>query len=215
MRAKLILGIMFVVFILVACVPKASPAPTKTTIPSQTSTPFLPTPTSTPTIQWVLVTPLNLPSDKSGEIFSIIDQLHPTLCVGENLLTSNLTPLEPGHRVSSLTFTEISALPVPNPKYNNERADNIDKSRTALTGCQPRNCGKLYVQDNKAGRFYEINVGATTTDRPFDYLQWINKDTFIVAQPGHLWVLFVAINVARQQYEYYGWTSGCHPTPTP
>ena len=117
-------------------------------------------------------------------------------------------------QVSPLTFTEISALPEPNPRYINERADNIDKSRTAFIGCQPRNCGKLYVMDNKVGKLYEINFGATT-DRPLDWLQWINKDTVIVAQQGHLWINIVAINVAKQQYEYYGMTSGCHSTPTP
>ena len=118
-------------------------------------------------------------------------------------------------QVSRLTFTEIAALPKPNPDYINAHADNIDKSRTAFAGCQPRDCSKLYVRDNENSKSYEIMFGATT-DRPLDYLQWIDKDTVIVAQQGHLWTLFVAINIDKQQFEYYGMTPGCPiASPTP
>jgi len=55
---------------------------------------------------------------------------------------------------------------------------------------------------------------------PLVWLQWINRDTVLVAQvgedPNHTrYELIVAINVEKQNYEYYSFTSGCISTPTP
>jgi hypothetical protein len=201
---------------LVACAPKTIPTSTETAIPSLTYTSNSPSPT--PTFEWIMVaTPLNLSYSTSDEIVLVIDELFPGNCIKNwgNLLTVNPTPIEPPMQVSSLVFTEISAFPEPNPNYFNERADNIDNSRTAVVGCQPRDCSKLYVKDNKLGKFYEIKFGATT-DRPLGYLHWINKDTIVVVQEGHLWTLIVAINVDKQKFEYYGMTPGCpRASPTP
>jgi hypothetical protein len=216
MKAKLIFAVLFGISILVACAPKTIPTPTAMVTHSLTSTPILQT--STPTVEWVLLaTPLNLSYSTNDEIISIIDELFPGNCIRdrENLLTVNPTPIEPAMQVRSLRFTQIASLPEPNPNYLNERADNIDNSRTAFVGCQPGDCSKFYVKDNKLGKFYEIRFGAAT-DRPLGYLHWINKDTVVVAQEGHLWTLIVAINVDKQQFEYLGMTPGCPiATPTP
>ncbi len=213
MKTKLIFAVFVEVFILAGCASATIIAPTKMATPSQTSTSVLPTSSPTPTIEWILATPLDLSYSSSNEIISIIDKLHPYKCIRENLLTVNPTPIEPAMQVSWLRFTEIDTFPEPNPNYSNAHADNIDKSRTAFAGCQPRDCSKLYVKDNKSGKSYEIKFGATT-DRPLDYLQWINKDTVIIAQQGHLWTLIVAINVEKKEFEYYGMTPGC-PMATP
>ena len=213
MKAKLIFAVLVAVLVLVGRESATVVVPTKTVIPSETSTPVPPTSSSKPTMLWIVATSLDLTFSSSNEITSIIDKLHPYKCIRENLLTVNPTPIEPAMQVSWLRFTEIDTFPEPNPNYSNAHADNIDKSRTAFAGCQPRDCSKLYVKDNKSGKSYEIKFGATT-DRPLDYLQWINKDTVIIAQQGHLWTLIVAINVEKKEFEYYGMTPGC-PMATP
>jgi hypothetical protein len=211
---KLTFAILIAVFMLVGCESATIIAPTETASPSQTSTPSPPTITPTPTIIWTLATPLKLSYGNSDELISVLDQNHPYPCLGENRLYANPTPIEPGAQVSSLKFTEIDAFPKPEPRYGNIWADNIDKSRTAFTGCQPRNCGKLYVKNNITGKVYKIDFGATT-DRPLDWLQWITKDSVTVTQQGHLWITVVVINVEKQEYEYYGMFPGCPDTPTP
>ena len=215
MKIKNVVTTLLVSFILVSCVSVVKIIPTETLAPSQTSTPISPSLTPTPTITWMIkATPLNSPSSKHEQIVSILDQLRPYVCIrdGYDLLILTPTPIE--MHVPLLRFTEITALPEPKPGYINERADNIDKSRTAITGCQPGDCSKLYIVDNKIGKLYEVNFGATT-DRPLDWLQWINKDTVTVTQQGHLWINMVAINVEKQHFEYYGMSTGCPLTPTP
>lgn len=215
MKAKLISTLLFGVFILLACVPAAIPVRTKTATPLPTSTPV--PQTSTPTVEWVQVaTPLNLSYNTSDEIISIIDDLFPGNCIKdrENLLTTNPTPIEPAAQVSSLTFTEITTLPEPNPSYYNERADNIDDSYTALVECQPGDCSKFYVTDNTTKESYEIRMGGWPG--PFGYLHWINKDTVVIVREGHFMTLVVAINVDKRQFEYYGLIPGCpDATATP
>lgn len=113
-----------------------------------------------------------------------------------------------------LSFTEIATLPDPDPNYVNVRADNIDKSRTAFTGCDLGDCSHLYVTDNKTGKVYDIDFGAAT-NQPLDWLQWINKDTVTVTQGGHMWFVIVVIDIEKQQFEYYGYIPGCFPSSTP
>jgi hypothetical protein len=140
-------------FILVACAPATFLVSTKTVAHTQTSTPPPPTPTLTPKTWWILATPLNLSSSNDGQIDSIINQLHPYLCLREN--TDNLAILTPSIvyvQIPSLKFTEISALPDPYQAYVNTRADNIDKSRTAFAISEPGAVGNLYVEDNNTGK---------------------------------------------------------------
>lgn len=215
MEIKNIVTVLLVTLILVSCTSATKTVLTETPLPSQTSTPIPLTLTPKNSIKWMIIaTPLNAPSSNHEQIVSILDQLHPYICIknGYDLLILTPPPIE--MHVPSLKFTEITGLPDPKPGYINERADNIDKSRTAITGCQPGDCSKLYIVDNKIGKIYEVNVGATT-DRPLDWLQWINKNTVTVTQQGHLWINMVAINVEEQQFEYYGMSTGCRLTPTP
>lgn len=211
---KIIFVVLFNAFILVACSTISTPIPTGSPTSIQTFSPVPPTLTPSPTVSWVITaTPLNLSSGQNGEIVSILDQIHPYLCLRDayNLVTLTPPPIE--MHLPTLRFTEITALPAPRPRDTNERADNIDNSRTALIGCQPGNCGKLYLIDHQTDKFYEVDFGATT-DRPLDWLQWINKDVVTVTQQGHLWINIVAINVRKQQFEYYGMSPGCAPIPT-
>lgn len=215
MKVKLIFAVLFGAIILIACTTTPIPTPTLQAIPTKTSIVIPPTTKPEPTIIWIIkATPLNLSSGKSNQIISILDQLHPYLCLKKayNLLT--LTPPALEMRLPPLKFTEIAALPEPKPGYEYQRAENFDKSRTAFAGCQPGDCSKLYIVDNKIGEIYAVNFGATT-DRPLDWLQWINRDTVTITQQGHLWINTVAINVEKQQFEYYGMTTGCTLTPNP
>ena len=219
MKTKLIFSVLFGVTILLACAQKTIPAPIETAIPSLTSTPVLQT--STPTIEWAIyATPLNLSYDTNNdEIISIIDNVFPGNCIKDrqNLLKVNPTVIaqfEPGSSVPPLMFFEISALPEPSPNYYNERADNIDNSLTALIICQIGDCSKIYIKNNELGDLYKVDFGAGT-DRPLGYLHWINKNTFVVVQEFHAMAKIAAINVDKQQFEYYGFAGGCPRTPMP
>jgi hypothetical protein len=166
-----------------------------------------------------MATPLNLSTSNNGEIDAIIKNLHPEICGGNGGNLALLTP--PSNIVSPppLELTEIKKLPEPSPDYVNELADNIDKSLTAVIGCQPENCGNLYVKNNKTDKIYKMNFGAMDVI-PLVWLQWVNKDTVLVAQvaedSSHMrYELIVAINVEKQNYEYYSFTSRCISTPIP
>jgi hypothetical protein len=219
MKTRLIFSVLFGVPILIACAQNTTPVSIETVAPSLTSTPVLQT--STPTVEWAIyATPLNLSYDTDNdEIISIIDNVFPGNCIKDrkNLLKANPTPIEYAAQVSPLTFIEASSLPAPIPNYYNERADNIDGSRTAfavIVECQPRKCSKIYVTDNTIKRSYEIKMGGWSG--PFGHLHWINRDTVTIVQEGHFMSLVVAINVDKQEFEYYGNISGCPmPTPTP
>ena len=215
MKAKCFFAVLVGIMILVACAPKSIPAPTETATPFPTSTPV--PQTSTPTVEWLQVaTPLDLSYNTSDEIISIMDEVYPGNCIKErkNLLTANPTPVESAAQIPSLTFTEITTLPEPKPNSYNERADNIDDSRTAIVSCQPGDCSKIYITDNTTKKSYEIRMGGWSG--PYWYLHWINKDTVTFVQEGHFMSLVVAINVDKQQFEYYGNIPGCpNTTATP
>ena len=219
MKTKLIFAILFGASVLIACAPKAITNPTETATPSLTFTPILQT--STPTVEWIIyATPLNLSYDTSNdEIILVIDELFPGNCIkdNQNLLKANPTLVaqyEPMLLVPPLIFSEISTLPEPSPNYWGERADNIDNSVTAFIICQTGDCSKIYIKNNKLGNFYKIDVGAGT-DRPLGHLYWINKNTFVVVEEFHAIAKIFAVNVDKQQFEYYGITGGCPRTPMP
>jgi len=213
MRIQNIAKVFLAAFILVSCAPVSNTISVETMDPSMISLPTsTPVPTAlTPTIEWLrLPTPLNLSYSTNDEIILIIDELFPRFCVkdNKNLLTVRPTPIESSMQVSTLRFTEITALPDPESYYYYERADNVDNSRSAFVGCYPEDCSKLYLDDHESGKYYEVKFGAVT-NRPIGHLQWINKDTVVVSQGGHVWLKIVAINVDKQQFEYYGMTPGC------
>jgi hypothetical protein len=219
MKTKLFFVALFGCSVLIACAPKTIPNPTETATPSLTFTPVLQT--STPTVEWIIyATPLNLSYDTSNdEIILVIDELFSGNCIKDkqNLLKANPTLIaqyEPMLSVPPLIFSEISALPEPSPNYWNERADNIDNSLTALIICQTGDCSKVYIKNNELGNFYKVDFGASTM-RPLGHLHWINKNTFVVVQEFHAITQIFAVNVAQQQFEYYGHTGGCPRTPMP
>lgn len=219
MKPKFIILVLFGYSVLIACASKTISNPTENAAPPLTFTPvFL---TSTPTVEWIIyATPLNLSYDTSNdEINLVIDELFSGNCIKDqkNLLKVNPTLIaqfEPGLSVPPLIFSEISTLPEPPPNYWNERADNIDNSFTAFIICQTGDCGKIYIKNNKLGNFYKVDVGAGT-DRPLEHLYWINKNTFVVVQEFHALAKIFAVNVDKQQFDYYGVTRGCPRTPMP
>jgi hypothetical protein len=215
-KIKNIVTVLLVAIILVSCAPATISIPTETAIPSQTFTPVPPTPTPT---WWVTpavtATPLNLVLSTKGEIDSVIEQLHYGICTGSNLAILTPPPIDVPPP-SKLKFTEMETPPNQNSYYVSEVADNIDNSRQAFIACEPEKCvDNVYVKDNKTGKVFEIYFGAQT-QRPLQWLAWVNKDTFIIAQSSNPhYGLFVAINFDKQQYEYYGMAYECLPTPTP
>ena len=216
MKAKPIVAVLFVVFILVACSPATIPAPTETATPSQTSTPIPPSPTPTWwMIPAVTATPLNLALNNKGEIDSLIEQLHSGICTGNNLAILTPPPIDVPPP-SKLKFTEINTPPNQYSHYVSAIADNIDNSLQAYIACEPEKCvDNVYVKNNKTGKVYEVYFGAQTT-RPLQWLAWANKDTFIIAQSSNPhYGLFVAINFNKQEYVYYGMAMECWDTPTP
>ncbi len=184
-----------------------------TPAPRVTPVPALLTPT--PTITWfITATPLNISSSNPDEIVSIIDQLHPYLCIRnrENLAILTPPPIDvpPPH----ITFTEVTVLPDPQPRYGNVRVDNIDGTRTAFAIPQPYHVDSLYITDNKTGDLFQVNLGASPF-LGFDWMQWFNKDTLFLAQQGHFLTTIMAIDVEKRQFVYFGYYHDCPSTPTP
>jgi len=216
MKAKSIVSVLCVFYILAACTPKTIPAITETVTPSQTSTPIIPTPTPT----WWLIpavtaTPLNLALSEKGEIDSLIEQLHPGICTGNNLAILTPPPIDVP-APSKLEITEVSTSPNQQTHYVSAIADNIDGSLQAFIACEPEKCEDyVYVKNIKTGTVYSVDFG-TLTYRPLMWLIWVNKDTFIVAQSSNPhYGKIVAINFNAQEYVYYGMAGDCWYTPTP
>src|SRR5688500_12391693 len=104
-----------VVLILVACVPATLSVPTETAPPSPTSTLIPPSPTPT---WWmtpaITATPLNLALSEKGEIDSLIEQLHPGICTGNNLAILTPPPMD----VPLPTELEITEVNTPPDQYS-------------------------------------------------------------------------------------------------
>ena len=173
-------------------------------------------PTDTPTAELFQKTPYSFTYDTDAELISIIDGLFPGNCIKdqENLVTTDRKYIEAAMQVGSLEFTEISELPQVKVNYFNEYAENYDNSRIALAVCVEGDCSKLYVRDNESGSVFAIDFGADPY-RPLELLHWINKDTVVVGQIHHRFVQIYAINIEKEEFEYYGMISGCRPTPMP
>lgn len=200
------------ILVLVACARETQAIHEPSATALQTSKSMLPTSTPSPKINWFLVTPLNETYTSSDGLISIIKQLLPELCTSQNLLLLTPMPAELANQAPLLKFTELGELPAPIPQYFLQRADNPNKSRTVYyLGHQPGEPGKIYFTENTAGKIYEIYSGRTFDE----LLQWINNDTFIAAQQGQAWINVVAINVEKQQFEYFGMAYNCSATPTP
>jgi hypothetical protein len=215
---SVIIKILFNAFILVACAPATILISTKTVTPSQTSTPVLPTLTSTPAILWsITATPLNLPSSNNDEIVSIIDQLHPVICIRNLSNYAILTPPPTGllAHYPELKFTEVSILPNTQPGDISERADNVDHSRTAFVITVPYVGQNLYIKDNITGKIFQDDYGPTHDVLWVYWLQWLNKDTIFFTLQGHSITFIIVINVKKQRYEYYAAELECPTTPTP
>lgn len=216
MNAKLLVVVLFVVFILVACAPATTAVSTETVAPTQTSTPIFlsPIPNSW-AISAVTATPLNLELENKGEIDSLIEQLHPGICTGINLAIFTPPPIDVPPP-AKLEFTEIITPPDQQSHYLSEIADNIDNSLQAYIACDPNKCvDNIYVRNNKTKKVYKADFG-TLPNRPLQWLIWVNRDTFIVAQSSNPhYGLFVAINFTKQEYVYYGMAMECWDTPTP
>ena len=205
---------------MVACAPVNTAVPTTITTLPQTATSISPTPTAT---WWmtpaITATPLNIVLAKDTEIRNVIMQLHPTLCAGANLAIETPPPQDVPAPYP-LKFVEVNDPPDPNSYYFEEIADNSDNSRRAFIACKPEKCqDDVYVKDNQTDTVYKIGFGAMSW-RPIQWLTWINKDTLLFTQSSNPhYGLIVAINVDKQEYQYYGMASDEYQcvssTPTP
>lgn len=213
MKIKIISLALCGVFILVACMPATIPVPTKTALPSQTFTPAPQTFTPTPTIWWSITsTPLNLTTSNNDEIISAIDQIAPALCVKK--LHNNyaiFTPPPNDVPIPKLRFIEVPALPDPQPGYEHERADNIDKSFTAFNMFVPYTDenhdfgGSLYVAENRTGKIFQVVALKTGAVLSLGGLKWLNKDILFYMEVGHAINIIIAINVEKQRFEYFAY----------
>lgn len=208
MKAKEFFVVLFSV-ILAAC----TPTPTST-LPVSTSTLARWIVLNTTATPEITATPMNLPLSEKDEIPSLIEKMHPNVCMQDNLAI--LTP-PPQNKPTppKLKFTEIDLPPNHESHYIRAIADNIDQSLQAYIACVPGQCvDNIYVKNNKTGKTYEVYFGAAPIPNllPLENLLWLNKDTFFVGQIypddqdvefGSV-VLGVAINVTKQEYVYYG-----------
>jgi hypothetical protein len=216
MKAELMVIGLIAIFMLAACTTATMPAPNETAISSQTPTSI--PPSATPTF-WVTpaitATPLNMALSERGEIDSLIEQLHPGICTGDNLALLTPPPIDVPPP-TKLEITQVDTPPDPSSHYVSEIADNIDSSLQAFIACEPEKCvDSVYVKNNEIGKVYRVYFGGLTY-RPLQWLTWVNKDTFIVAQSSNPhYGLFVAINFNKREYVYYGMARDCWDTPTP
>jgi hypothetical protein len=164
------------------------------------------TTTATPEIT---ATPMNLLLTDKDELPSLIEKMHPNLCMKDNLAI--LTP-PPQNKPTppKLKFTEVDPPPNQQSYYIRAIADNIDYSLRAYIACVHEQCDdNVYVKNNKTGKVYKVDFGART-DFALQSLFWVNKDTFFVGQIFTAYeVLGVAINFNKQEYVYYGIGVNC------
>lgn len=150
----------------------------------------------------------------ASELASIVDQVHPGYCIKDRLNIAALTPPPSDLPDPHLDILEISTLPTPEPRTFDLRADSMDRHRTAFAICTRSTCGDVYVVDNESGRVWRLRFGADPS-RGLDELEWINNDTFTVANYGHFTAMFWVVDFEKRQIEYFGLSHGCPETPTP
>ncbi|MBN1451066.1 MAG: hypothetical protein JW963_08640 [Anaerolineales bacterium] len=190
--------------------------------PFHTSTSLLsdtPLPTATVLITpKITATPILATINTDDDLIRLIEQIYLLPCIGFNFAES--PPPDVLH-VSKLNFIEVDVQPDPNIYWISEIADNADGSRQAFVACEPEFCqDKLYIQDDKTEKVYEIDWESRMPWRPIQWVTWINNDILAFLQtsnPDH--ALLVAVNFDKREvlYEavvfpdYYCATS----TPTP
>ena len=177
--------------------------PTET--PILTSTPFLfdtPTPTTTKLITpKITATPILANINTDDDLKRLVKQIYPFPCIGYNYAKA---PLSDVNHASKLNFIEVDIHPDPKQYWVSEIADNIDGNRQAFVACKPEFCQeKIYVQDDKSQKVYEIDWEARMPWRPIQWVTWINNDTLAFLQsanPDHASI--VVINFENKEVLY-------------
>lgn len=210
----------FTLFFLIACQP-SKPIPVTST-PHSTSA--LPSPSATfriPVITPVTTaTPIIAKVSTDKELsFIIQNQIYPYPCFGYNFAKAPLTDV---NHASKLNFVEVNAQPDSREYLVEEIADNANRSRKAWVACNNADhCeDKIYIEDNKSKKVYEITWEDQMFWRPIQQITWINNDILTLLQstnPDH--ALVMAINFDKREVLYEGIIFPDYactaPTPTP
>jgi hypothetical protein len=224
----------FTIFFLVACqllkpAPIAStqyPLPTGThpftSTPHFTLFTLAPPPSATyripVTTPEITATPIfaKVSTDKDLE-FIIEKQIYPYPCFGYNFTKSPLTDI---NHASKLNFIEVDFQPDSKKYIVEEIANNANGNRKAWVACDNAdNCkDKIYVQDNKSKKVYEIDWEDSMPWRPIQWITWINSDilTFLQsANPDQALVMAINFDERKVLYEAIIFPDYACITPTP
>ena len=194
--------------------------PSITETPLFTTTPFLSdTPTQTQTvliIPKITATPIIKSFNSDDDLKNLINQIYPFPCIGYNYAKA---PLSDVNHASELTFIEVDVQPDPNKYWVSEIADNADGSRQAFVACKPDFCqDKIYVQDKKSQKVYEVDWDARMAWRPIQWITWINDSILVFLQsanPDHAMVLAVDFEKREVLYQAVVFPDYACRTPTP
>ena len=211
----------FIVTILMACQPSKPmynvstqiPLPTEThfftATPHFTVTPAHPSPSATFRIPEIMpkitATPIIAKIDTEEDLnFIIRKQIYPYPCFGYNFAKSPLTDV---NHASELHFVEVDVQPDPKKYLVEEIADNANGSRKAWVACDNADhCeDKIYVQDVKSKKAYEITWEDQMFWRSIQWITWINDNILTLLQsanPDH--ALVMAINIDKREVLYQG-----------
>ena len=223
MKNSEIMVCFFITLLLVACqtlksMPITStqnPLPTRsnpssTLSPASPSSPSatFPSPRITPKIT---ATPIVATIRTDNDLESLIEKIYPSSCIGLNFAKASQSDMP---HASKLDFIEIVNVQ-PTPYWVSEIAYNPDGSRKAWVACDnPNGCmERLYVQDVKSKKIYEINWEWQFADT-YDVI-WINSDMLVFINRN----IIMAINFEQRKVVYeavifpYYYCATTTPTP--
>jgi hypothetical protein len=191
----------------------------------ETATPT-PTPISLATFRIPVTTPIITATPITAKVstdeelnFIIRKRIYRYPCFGYNFAKEPLTEV---NHASKLNFVEVNFQPDSQKYIVEELAYNTNGSRRAWIACDNGDhCeDKIYVQDNKTEKVYEITWEDQMLWRPIQWITWINNDILTLLQsanPDH--ALVMAINVDKREVLYEGIIFPDYvcttPTPTP
>jgi len=210
----------FILTLFVAACQSSKQVFISTETPILTSTPLLydtPTPTTTKLITpKITATPILANINTDDDLKHLVKQLYPFPCIGYNYAKA---PVSDVNHASKLNFIEVDIHPDQKQYWVSEIADNIDGNRQAFVACKPELCqDKIYVQDDKSQKVYEIDWEARMPWRPIQWITWINNDTLAFLQsanPDHASIIVINFERKEVLYQAVIYPDYACTTPTP
>lgn len=219
MKKRIIAFSFITTFFLIAC-QSSKPVPvfsTQTLIPTATR-PFTATPQPTfytpvplATFRILIQTPVITSTPIVAKIstakdlnFVIQHQIYPYPCFGDNFAKA---PLTDANHASKLNFVEVNVQLDSNKYLVEEIAENASGNQKAWVACNDADhCeDKLYVQEYKSEKVYEITWEGQMLWRPIQRITWINNDILTLLQSANPdQFLVMAINFAKREVLYEG-----------